>query len=145
MSATVDTNVLVYATNTSAPEYVPCRALLSRLVDGPALTTLFWPVLIGFLRIATHPAIFRNPLSAETAESAIDQLLLTPSIRVVGEDDRFWQNYRGLAASRRPAGNLVPDAAIVAMMAAHGVRTIYTRDRYFRQFDDIQVIDPTSV
>jgi uncharacterized protein len=144
VAATVDTNVLVYATNSAAPEYAPCRALISRLVAGPALTTLFWPVLISFLRIATHPAIFREPLSAETAESAIDQLLRAPSIRVIGEDDRFWQNYRALAASKRPAGNLVPDAAIVAMMAAHGVRTIYTRDRYFRQFDDIQVIDPIS-
>ena len=39
-------------------------------------------------------------------------------------------------------GNDVPDAAIVALMLTHGVSTIYTRDRGFRRFDGIRIVDP---
>lgn len=144
MSATVDTNVLVYASNTDAPEHAACAALLSRLVAGPGLVTLFWPVLYGYLRIATHPSIFDNPLTVAEAEGAIENLLAGTTVRVVGEDDASWAAYTALRLGARPRGNYVPDAVIVSMMTAHGVRTIHTRDRYFRQFDGIEVIDPMS-
>lgn len=144
MSVTVDTNILVYASNTDAPDHESCRALLTRLAAGPGLVTVFWPVLYGYLRIATHPAIFANPLSPREAEGAIEALIASTAVRVVGEDDRSWSAYTTLSAGSRPRGDLVPDAVIVSMMLAAGVKTIYTRDRYFRQFDGIEVVDPTS-
>ncbi|MBA2556550.1 MAG: PIN domain-containing protein [Chloroflexi bacterium] len=36
----------------------------------------------------------------------------------------------------------MPDAHIVALMRENGVRTIWTRDRDFRRFRDIQIRDP---
>lgn len=144
MSATVDTNILVYASNVDAPEHSACGDLLARLVAGPELVTLFWPVLYGYIRIATHPRIFASPLTAVEAEAGIDALLAGTAVRVVGEDDSSWSAYKAGRLGTRPRGNLVPDAVIVAMMTTHGVRTIYTKDRYFRQFDGIDVIDPTA-
>lgn len=142
MSATVDANVLVYASNEDAPEYSRARDLLELLLSGPALTTLFWPVLLSYLRIVTHPRIFRRPLNPEQAEVAIDDLLASPSVQVVGKGATFWAAYRSLDIGQAIRGNDVPDAAIVALMMTHGVSTIYTRDRGFRRFDGIRVIDP---
>jgi len=63
------------------------------------------------------------------------------STDVVGERPTFW-SYRSTDIGQAIKGNDVPDAAIVALMTANGVSPIYTRDRGFRRFDGIRVIDP---
>ena len=60
MSATVDANILVYASNQSDPIYPQAIQLVTRLASGPDLLYLFWPVVLGYLRIVTHPAILRR-------------------------------------------------------------------------------------
>ncbi len=142
MSSTVDANILVYASNEQATEHARAKALVDELLAGPALTTVFWPVLLSYLRIVTHPGIFQRPLRPELATAAIDRLIGAPSVRIVGEGPTFWSAYRSIDIGQPIRGNDVPDAAIVAMMTEHGVSTIYTRDRGFRRFDGIRVIDP---
>jgi toxin-antitoxin system PIN domain toxin len=142
MSSTVDANILVYASNESAKEHARAKNLVDGLVAGPALTTLFWPVLLSYLRIVTHPRIFERPLPPDIAASAIDRLLSAPTVQIVGEGPTLWAAYRSIDIGQAIKGNDVPDAAIVALMIANGVSTIYTRDRGFRRFDGIRVIDP---
>jgi len=142
MSSTVDANILVYASNESAKEHARAKNLVDGLVAGPALTTLFWPVLLSYLRIVTHPRIFERPLPPDIAASAIDRLISAPTVQIVGEGPTFWAAYRSIDIGQAIKGNDVPDAAIVALMIANGVSTIYTRDRGFRRFDGIRVIDP---
>ncbi len=142
MSSTVDANILVYASNEQAAEHARAKKLVEELIAGPALTTLFWPVLLAYLRIVTHPGIFQRPMAPDVAASAIDRLLGAPSVQIVGEGLTFWAAYRNIDIGQAIRGNDVPDAAIVAMMTANGVSTIYTRDRGFRRFDGIRVIDP---
>ena len=67
MSATLDVNVLVYASDARATEHDRAEALVRRLAAGPEILYLFWPVLLGYLRIVTHPAILTNPLSPAIA------------------------------------------------------------------------------
>ena len=63
MSATVDANVLVYASNAAEPAHGTARALIERLAAGPELVYLFWPTLMGYLRIVTHTGILPRPLT----------------------------------------------------------------------------------
>jgi hypothetical protein len=141
MSATVDANILIYASNTSDPLHDPAATLVRRLAAGPDLVYLFWPTLMAYLRIVTHPAILPNPLAPRDALRNVESLLDRPHTRAPGEADGFWQNFRA-AAGDRPRGNDVPDAHIAALMRQHGVRLIYTRDRAFRRFDWIEARDP---
>lgn len=143
MSVTVDANILVYATNEADPFHAQARALLERLAKGPALVYLFWPTVLGYLRIVTHPAILPNPLSAGDAMSNVDRLLARPHVRTVGEVDGFWNLFRTTAGDHA-RGNDVPDAHLAALMRQHSVRVIYTRDRGFRRFPDIEPVDPLS-
>lgn len=142
MTQTVDTNVLLSASNAGADEHERARLLLEHLAAGPSIVVLLWPTILGYLRIATHPSIFPNPLSPAAAMGNIDALLRSPTVRAVGETDGFWRELQSVAGPIRPRGNLVPDAHLVALMRQHGVSTIWSRDRDFRKFDGIRVNDP---
>ncbi|MFP5345648.1 MAG: TA system VapC family ribonuclease toxin [Actinomycetes bacterium] len=142
MAATVDVNVLVHASDASSAQHGPARDLVHRMLSGPELFTLFWPVLLGYVRIVTHSGIFARPLPLDDAMGAVQALLDAPAVRVLGEGERFWQEYRRLGEHVPARGNQVPDAVIVALMNEYGVRTIYSRDRDFRRYAHILVIDP---
>lgn len=141
MSATLDTNVLVYASNEDDPVHEAARALVERLAAGPDLLYLFWPTLLGYLRIVTHPGILVRPLRPRLALDNLAALLALPHVRSPGEAERFWDLFRATAGDN-VRGNEVPDAHVAALMRQHGVRVIYTRDRGFRRFDGIEPEDP---
>jgi toxin-antitoxin system PIN domain toxin len=141
LSATVDTNVLLYAANADDEAHSVARELLERLAGGPDLLYLFWPTIMGFLRIATHPAIFPNPYSPEEAIAAIAGLIDRPNVRTPSEQDGFWGLYCS-TADHQTRGNHIPDAHLATLMRQHGVAVIYTRDRDFRRYDGIDARDP---
>jgi len=141
LSATVDTNILLYASNGDDPLHATARELLGQLAGGPDLLYLFWPTIMGFLRIATHPSVFPSPASPEQAMAAISALLERPTVRTEAEDTGFWDAYRATAGTDT-RGNHVPDAHLVALMRRHGVSVIYTRDRDFRRYEGIEARDP---
>lgn len=143
MSVTVDTNVLVSADNEADPVHSHARDLLNRLAAGPEVVYLFWPALMGYLRIVTHPGILPSPMSPRAAAHNVEQLLRLPHLRVPGEMAGFWAHYQAVAGDRT-RGNDVPDSHLAALMRQHEVRVIYTRDRDFRRFDGIEARDFTS-
>ena len=142
MSYTIDTNLLLYASDESSPIHDRARAFVQRLADGPEIAYLFWPTLMAYLRIATHPAVFARPLTAVEAIGNVEQLLARPHVRTTGEQERFWEQFREVADDAVPSGNLIPDAHLVALMLESDVRTIWTRDRDYRRFPRIEGRDP---
>ena len=142
MSYTVDAKLLLYAADEASSFHEPASAFLGRIAAGPEIAYLFWPTLMAYLRIATHPGIFDAPLTAGEATANVESLLALPHVQTPGEQDRFWQRYREAAADPSIRGNLVPDAHLVALMRENGVRTIWTHDRDYRRFEGIEVLDP---
>src|SRR5437588_8894146 len=110
MSATLDVNILVYAADEASARHPRARALLDHVATSSSITYLFWPVLLGYMRIITHPAIMDAPLSPDAALADIDDLIARPQIVVVGEGDRFWSGFKRTARSVQARGTLVPDA-----------------------------------
>jgi len=141
LSATVDTNILLYSANADDEAHLIARELLERLAAGPDLFYLFWPTIMGFLRIATHSAIFPNPRSPEQVLAAITALVQRPNVRTPAEADGFWGLY-GSTADSQTRGNHVSDAHLATLMRQHGVTVIYTRDKDFRRYDGIEPRDP---
>ncbi len=144
MTSTLDANILVFAADQSSSRQDRARRLLDWATKGPQVVHFFWPALLGFIRIATHPSVLSRPLSPETAEGAVERLVRRPHVRVDSEMDEFWDAYRRAGDGVSPRGNLVSDAHLVALMHQHGVTTIWTHDRDFRKFEGITVKDPFS-
>jgi len=142
LSFTFDANVLLYASDETSPYHPRARAFLDQVASGHELVYLFWPTVMAYLRIATHPAIFEKPLPPVHAVANIDRLLALAHVQTAGEHDRFWSSYRRVAEEADARGNLVPDAHLVALMVENGVRTIWTHDRDYRRFPGIEARDP---
>jgi toxin-antitoxin system PIN domain toxin len=141
VSATIDVNVLIYASNAADPAHGPARQLVERLAAGPDLLYLFWPTLMGYLRIGTHPGILPRPLAPRDAMANVSELLALPHVRSPGEREGFWDLFRATAGGN-PRGDDVPDAYLATLMRQHGVGVIFTRDRGFRRYNGIQIRDP---
>jgi toxin-antitoxin system PIN domain toxin len=144
LTFTFDANVLLHASDESSEYHAQARRFLDQVASGDELVYLFWPTVMAYLRIATHPAIFEKPLRPPDAITNVDQLLALPHVQAIGEHDRFWDAYRRLSTEADARGNLVSDAHVVALMVENGVRTIWTRDRDYRRFPSIEARDPFS-
>lgn len=142
MTTTVDANLLLYASDTSSPHHEAAKTFLAERAAGPDLFYLFWPTIMAYLRIATHPSIFEDPLDPEVASANVEGLLKLPHVRTGSETERFWEIWRSTTAPLVVRGNLVPDAHLVTLMREHGVATIWSRDRDLRKFDGIHVKNP---
>jgi uncharacterized protein len=142
VSTTLDANVLLYASDAASPRNARALKIVQQVAAGPEIAYVFWPTIMAYLRIATHPAVFDRPLPAGAAIENIEALLSRPHIRAPGEAPEFWRRYRSVAADAKPAGNLVPDAHLVALMVENEVRAIWTHDRDYRRFKGIEVRDP---
>jgi uncharacterized protein len=142
LSFTFDANVLLYASDETSAYHAQARVFLEQVASGDELVYLFWPTVMAYLRIATHPAIFEKPLPPADALANVDQLLALPYVQTIGEQDHFWPSYRRVAGEADARGNLVPDAHLVALMVENGVRTIWTSDRDYRRFSSIESRDP---
>ena len=142
MSYAVDVNVLLYASDEASPRSKPARQFLERCAAGPEVLCLGWPTLTSYLRLSTHPAIFSHPLTPEEAERNVGSLLSLPSVRVLSEQEGFWNVYRAVTQDLPTRGNDVSDAHLAALLRQHDVPTLYTNDRDFLRFGFLKVRNP---
>ena len=144
MSYTIDVNILLYASDRNSPFHAAAAGFLGNRADDPEILCLTWPTVMGYIRLATHPRIFDDPMSPQQAIGNIARLMQMPRCRVVVENEDFLTSFREIVAGVTTRGNLVPDAHLAAMMRVHDIRTIYTHDRDFLKFTFLKVIDPVS-
>jgi toxin-antitoxin system PIN domain toxin len=144
LSFAIDVNLLVYASDAGSPHHERAAAFLAGAATGGEAFYLAWITLMGYLRIATHPAIFNHPLTHAEASANVEMLLESRHARVLHELDGFWPIYQSVCDALPVRGNLVPDAHLAALLKQHGVKTICTHDRDFRKFDFLTVRDPLA-
>jgi hypothetical protein len=144
MSFAFDVNILLYASDSSSPYFERARSFIESCITQKEIFAVAWPTVMGYLRIATHPAVFDQPLSPDEAMANIETLLSLPHARFLSEEEGFWAVYRATTSEVPTRGNLVPDAHLAALLRYHGVKTLYTHDRDFLKFPFLDVRDPLA-
>lgn len=142
MSYAIDVNILLYSSDTASPFRKTAVTFLQQCAEGPEVCCLAWTTVMGYLRLATHSAVASSPLSPDEAMRNVEGLLSLPHVRVLSEEEGFWNVYRDVAGLLPVRGNLVPDAHLAALLRQHDVTTLYTNDRDFRKFDFLTVRNP---
>jgi uncharacterized protein len=142
MSYSIDTNILLYASDQESPHHERAKQFLEVRGDDPDLLCLSWVTLMGYQRIATHPSIFRHPLRAQQAWENVTNLLALPRCRVITEQEGFEKEYERVSQAIGVKGNLVADAHLAVILQQHGVSKIYTADTDFLKFGFLNVVNP---
>jgi toxin-antitoxin system PIN domain toxin len=130
---TPDVNVLVASFRPDHPHHPVARAWLDDAVlqaaNGRASLMLLGIVVTGFLRITTHPKIFKETDSLQHVTDFVDSLLSCPSVQFQTQG-ATWPNLRQVCLTQQVSGNLVTDAWIAATVMQSG-ETLCTFDRDF--------------
>ncbi|HSN90432.1 MAG TPA: TA system VapC family ribonuclease toxin [Anaeromyxobacteraceae bacterium] len=138
----VDTNVLVYAEMKATRHHARALELVTSLAEGEAQWAIPWPCLYEFLRVVTHPRVFRPPMALDDARADLRALLGSPSVVLLSETDRHAEILDELLAGSRATGNLVHDVHVAALCREHGVRELLTADVDFGRFKGLRVRNP---
>lgn len=139
----VDTNILIYAADSSSSAHPIYKALLDQWRRESTPWYLTWSIIYEFLRVTTHPRVFRKPWNLKEAWEFIEILLESQSVSVLTEGEQHRKHLAEIVENPRELrGNLLHDAHIVALMKEHGIHTIYTRDTDFHKFPNLKVKDP---
>jgi toxin-antitoxin system PIN domain toxin len=132
-----DVNILVYAFQPDAQDNRRYREWLDSLVNGAAPYGMSDLVCSGFLRIATHPALYNPPNSVADALAFIEGVRGGPGCVIISPGPRHWALFRELCLSVRARGNLVPDAYFAALAIESGSEWI-TTDRDYARFPGLR-------
>lgn len=132
-----DVNVLVYAYRKDAQDHRAYRDWLEEVVNADSAFGLSDLVVSGFLRVVTHPRVFRNPTPVAEAMQFAQQLRRRPNRVAVMPGPDHWRIFRRLCEEAGVKGNLIPDAFLAAMAIEHGCEWI-TTDGDFARFPGLR-------
>lgn len=139
-----DVNLLVYAYNADAPLHQRAKDwwedALSR-TERPV--GLDWVVMLGFVRLMTHPAVLENPLRPEQATAPLAEWLAQPHVEVLQPGPRHLQIFESLLVGTGVAGNLSTDAHLAALAIEHKAE-LHSNDRDFGRFPGLRWRNPLS-
>lgn len=128
----LDVNVLVYAHRQDAPDHRRYRSWVEDALASPAPVGVAELVLSGFVRVVTHPRVFRTPTPTDQALAFAEGLRAQPNTVLVAPGPGHWDIFAGLCRGAGGKGNLVPDAYLAALAIETGSEWITTDLDYSR-------------
>jgi toxin-antitoxin system PIN domain toxin len=138
-----DVNVLVYAHRAEAANHESYRHWLEMVANGDQPFALADIVLSGFVRVVTHPRVFRPPSPIDDALGFAEDLIGQPNCVMIRPGRRHWALFARLCRESGAQGNLVPDAYLAAL-AIEGGCELFTTDRDFARFKGLRWRHPLA-
>jgi len=132
----VDVNVLIYAFRQDAEHHNDYREWLLGILNSSSQFGVSEMVLSSFIRICTHPKIFKNPSTLDEVFSFTDTIQNLPHCTIISPQERHWEIFRNLCKENNTKGNLITDAYLAALAIEWGCEWIST-DRDFARFKEL--------
>jgi toxin-antitoxin system PIN domain toxin len=126
----VDTNILVYAHRADSPFHKAAASCIASLAEGAGT----WAI--------THPRIYAPPTPIAKALDQVDAWFESPTLRLLAEAEDHWPTLRDMVGRAQVSGARIHDARIAALCKEHGVRELWSADRDFGRFPDINLVNP---
>lgn len=140
----LDVNVLVYAFRPEqSSAALEVRRWLDAAMEQGQVVAASTEVLAAQIRIVTDRRIFERPAGAKEALAFTQAFVDAPMSRIVVPSSRHWAVFSELVEDLRLTGNDVPDAYLAALAIDHSARLV-TRDRGFRRFPGLRLLDPLA-
>ena len=139
----VDANLLLYAANRAAPEHAHTRAWLDERLSGSAAVGLPWMALLGFVRLASNPAVVRNAVAPAAAMAQVQEWLACAPAWIPQPGADHAAILSRLLQSSLMTSRLVPDAHLAALAIEHGL-TLCSADGDFARFAGLRWENPLA-
>ena len=129
-----DVNVFVRAHREDTDHHEFYRQWLESSLSAPETFLVCEFVLSAFVRIVTHPKVFRRPSPLDRALRFAGQIRSAPRGIAVMPGVRHWSIFASLSRRAEARGNLIPDAYLAALAIEAGAEWVST-DRDFARFE----------
>ncbi|MEX1048999.1 MAG: type II toxin-antitoxin system VapC family toxin [Akkermansiaceae bacterium] len=138
-----DINLLVYAHNVRSPRHPQALEWWNGCLQGPQAVGLAWVVMLGFVRITTHPKVFERPMSVDESVGRVAEWLELPHVQVVHPAQRHFEGWAKLLRGIGSAGNLTTDAHLAALAIERKLMLCST-DADFARFPGLRWSNPLA-
>jgi toxin-antitoxin system PIN domain toxin len=132
-----DLNVLISAHRADSPLHATCRDWLRSVYAGEEPFGLCAPVLIGLVRILTHPRVFSPPDTSEQAFAFVRSLLGHPNALLLNPGRDHVRLFEASCRAADARGDLVTDAYLAALVIETGAQLV-SADRDFARFPGLR-------
>lgn len=136
-----DVNLLIYAYNTGAPHHAAARAWWEDLLSSGAPVGLPWAVVLGFVRLVTHPRVLAPPMSHRVALGHVNAWFAVPAVRAIEPGPRHLGLLADMLDAAGVAGTLTSDAHLAALAIEHR-RELHSNDVDFARFPTLRWRNP---
>lgn len=136
-----DLSVLIAAHRSDSTLHERCRDWLRGVYAGDEAFGLCAPVLIGLVRILTHPRVFSPPDTLEQAFAFVGSLLGHPNALLLNPGRDHVRLFEELCAAADARGDLVTDAYLAALAVETGA-VLVSADRDFGRFPGLRWRQP---
>ncbi|UDY23548.1 type II toxin-antitoxin system VapC family toxin [Nocardioides sp. Kera G14] len=133
----VDVNVLVYARDSQSPHHRAAKHWLDSALSGSTPVGFSWLVLIGFVRLVTHPRVMASPLTPAEAMATVDAWLAARSAQVLHPGQSHARLMAEMLSAVGVGGNLTNDAHLAALALEHRA-AIVSFDSDFERFPGVR-------
>ena len=141
-----DVNVVIAASRSDHSHHRTALAWLKHVLaesDTNGGLEILPVVATGYLRLVTHPKVFREPTPLKDAIGFLDALLAHPGVSMSELGIEEWNACRQMCLDKKLTANDVPDAFIAASVRLLGAR-LTTFDRGFGSLltpSDLELLD----
>lgn len=138
-----DVNLLIYAHNRAAAWHERARVWWEDLVEREQPIGLPWAVMLGFVRLVTHPSVLVAPLAPLDALGRVRGWLEQPSVRLVEPGPRHIELLGELFGSTGVGGSLTTDTHLAALAMEHQAE-LHSNDADFARFPGLRWRNPIA-
>ena len=136
-----DVNLLVHAHNSDSGVHESARQWWDQCLAGTEGVGLAWIVMLGFVRITTHPRVLVRPLPVADVLDRIESWLQLPHVHIPQPSSRHFSGLRANLEGIGTAGNMTTDAHLATLAIQRGY-VLYTTDADFMRFRDLRWVNP---
>lgn len=133
----IDVNILVYAHRQDVTNHAAWRRWLEAVMRSDEAYGMSDLVLSGFLRVVTHPRVFKTPTPMNQALAFAHDAREQPNCLTIEPGPRHWEIFTRLCKTAGCRGNLVPDAYLAALAIESGCEWM-TTDRDYARFPGLR-------
>lgn len=138
----VDSNLLIYAHKEGSPFHLAAVEIIDALRHQLAPWAVPWPCIHEFVSIVTHSGIYKPASTLSEAFGFVDALLASPQLQLLAEGPGYYEKLREISVAAKLKGARIHDARIAALCLRHGASELWSADRDFSAFPQLNVRNP---